>query len=111
MRTHSALALLMLTGIFGVATESFAAENKEIVAYRLVDAKTMHIDDEKVAQQYKATFTNLGVETRLDGHAGHYDLTYRCPKWESAQFGDHQSAHKWEAWLKSLGFEVAHRHD
>lgn len=111
MRTNIALGLLMLTGVVCAATDSFAAEHKEVVAYRLVNTKTMHVDDQSGAQQYQATFNNLGVETRLDGHAGHYDLTYRCPKWESAQFSDHQSAHKWEAWLKSLGFEVAHRHD
>ena len=115
MRTKIAslltLTVLTLAGIVGASAQSDAAEHKEIVSYRLVTAKTMHVDDQQSAQQYQKTFANLGVETKLDGHAGHFDLTYRCPNWESAQFTDHQSAHKWERWLKSLGFEVAHRHD
>ena len=108
----STLAFLIVVNVVDMTTASAtAAEHKETVAYRLVNARTMHIDDDKTAQQYHKTLLNLGCESRLEGHAGHFDLTYRCPQWESAQFVNHQSAHKWERWLKSLGFEVSHRHN
>ena len=105
------IAFLMAAVSAAMTQQSVAAEHKEVVAYRLVQAKTMHLDDEASAQQYRQTLLNLGCEARLSGHAGHFDLVYRCPKWESAQFASHQSAHKWERWLKSLGFEVVHRHN
>ncbi len=105
------IAILMAVGSVAMTKQSAAAEHKEVVAYRLVQTKTMHLDDEPSAQQYRKTLLNLGCEARLSGHAGHFDLAYRCPEWESAQFASHQSAHKWERWLRSLGFEVVHRHD
>lgn len=105
------LSLVTLVAFIGATEPATAAGHKEIVAYRLINAKSMHIDQQAAAQQYKNALDNLGCETSLGSHGGHFDLTYRCPNWQSAQFVDHQTAHKWQAWLQGLGFEVAHRHD
>ena len=115
--TFIALTTLAMGSLAASAAPSHAADNtvaaahQEIVAYRLVNAKTMHVDDAATARQYEAALKNLGCETRLDGHAGHFDLTYRCSQWQSAQFASHDAAHKWQHWLASLGFEVSHRHE
>jgi hypothetical protein len=109
----SALALSSILGTVapvGAADNPAAAAHAEIVAYRLVNAKTMHLDTAASAQQYEAALKNLGCETRLDGHAGHFDLTYRCSQWQTAKFDSHDAAHKWQDWLASLGFEVSHQH-
>ena len=105
--TTTTLAVLIL-GIY--ISPAPAAEHREIVSYRLEIAKTMHFDNQATATQYQSAFEQLGVQTRVDGHGGHIDLTYQCPQWQSAQFADHATAHKWQDWLQSLGFEVRHRH-
>jgi hypothetical protein len=91
------------------SVEAGAAE-KTSVQYRLTKAKTMHLDDEKTAKSYVQTFKKLGCESKLGSHAGHFDLTYKCPKWRKAEFDGHDAAHKWQKWLKSLGFETKHAH-
>jgi hypothetical protein len=68
------------------------------------------LDDKAIAQSYDRSLRRLGCEVRLNGHAAHYDLTYRCPKWRTAQFDNEDAAHQWQNWLKSLGFETAHQH-
>ena len=111
----AAIAFASFTGIVHTASaaspnEAFA-QQKEIVVYRLTSARTMHLENSATAQQYQAALKQLGCETQLEVHQGHFDLTYRCPQWESAQFESHAAAHKWHAWLASLGFEVTHRHE
>ena len=67
-------------------------------------------DDAATAKSYAQSLKKLGCDHRLDGHAGHFDLTMNCPKWRDAEFPDHGAAHKWQDWLKSLGFETKHEH-
>jgi hypothetical protein len=104
------LATVAVT-LAGVVTAHNAhAAHKEVVTYRLVKQKTIHLDDMKAAQGYHKTLSDLGCESKLNGHTGHFDLTYRCPNWREVELDNHDSAHKWEKWLKSLGFETGHNH-
>jgi len=88
-----------------VANAVYAAE-KAVVQYRLTKQKTMHLDDEKTAKSYDQSLKKLGCESKLGGHGGHFDLTYRCPKWRSAEFDGHDAAHQWQNWLKTSGFDT-----
>lgn len=105
------LFLLMLAlGLIATSTTAVNAEEAAVVAYRLVNARTMHLDGEASARQYEQTFRQLGCEVQLNGHEGHFDVAYRCREWRKAQFADHASAHKWQDWLAALGFDVQHQH-
>jgi hypothetical protein len=86
------------------------AAEKAAVQYRLVKQKTLHLDSEKSAKSVLQSLKNLGCETKLGSHNGHFDLTYRCPKWRQAEFDGHDAAHKWQDWLRKLGFETGHKH-
>lgn len=97
-------ALIVAMAIAGTADAG------EIVHFRLVRARTIELSDQATANSYSRTLTQLGCEQRLDGHEGHFHLTMRCPTWRQTEFADHDMAHKWEAWLQSLGFEVRHDH-
>jgi hypothetical protein len=99
------LAFVLCLG-FG-STRASAAE---VIQFRLVEPRTVHLDDENSARSYDKSLKDLGCESRLDGHSGHFDLTYRCPQWRQLELADHASADKWQEWLRSLGFEVGHSH-
>ena len=106
------LAIALVLSFFAADTTISGAEaaEKAVVQYRLTKQKTLHLDSEKAAKGVLQSLKNLGCETKLGSHNGHFDLTYRCPKWRSAEFDGHDAAHKWQAWLKKLGFETAHKH-
>jgi NADH dehydrogenase FAD-containing subunit len=107
-----AVFLIAVTAAFVaiVAPNTACAAEKAVVKYRLTKQKTVHLDDGKVAKGYDQLLKKLGCESKLGSHSGHYDLTYSCPKWRQAEFDGHAAAHKWQAWLKRLGFETAHKH-
>lgn len=102
------LALVALSGLVWQADGIAAAA--EIVGYRLAKTTTIHLDDANQAKSFEASLRKLGVQTRLENHNGHSDLTMSCPQWREAEFPDHATAHKWQDWLKSLGFETKHSH-
>ena len=104
------LAAVIIAFLGGVAVNAASAAEKAVVKYRLVQQKTIHLDDEKTARSYEQSLKKLGCESKLGSHGGHFDLTFRCPKWRQAAFDGHDEAHKWQNWLKSLGFETAHAH-
>ena len=109
------LKTVLLAAVVSVFVGSAAADaaystEKTVVQYRLVKQKTIHLDGEKTAKSYHQSLENLGCESKLGGHGGHFDLTYRCPKWRAAEFDGHAAAHQWQNWLKKLGFETAHKH-
>ncbi len=108
----NAVLLIAVVSVFlgGVAADAAYAAEKVVVQYRLTKQKTTHLDDEKTARSYDQSLKNLGCESKLGGHGGHFDLTYRCPKWRQAEFDGHDAAHQWQKWLKKLGFETAHKH-
>jgi hypothetical protein len=105
------LLAAVVAGFFcSVASRAASAAEKAVIQYRLEKQKTMHLDDEKTAKSHDQSLRKLGCESKLGGHSGHFDLTYRCPKWREAAFDGHDEAHRWQKWLKSLGFETAHAH-
>jgi len=104
------LAAVVSAFLGSVAADAVSAAEKAAVQYRLTKPKTIHLDDEKTARSYDQSLKKLGCESNLGGHGGHFDLTYRCPKWRQAEFDGHDAAHKWQKWLKSLGFETGHKH-
>ena len=93
----------------GVWADAACAAEKAIVQYRLTTQKTSHLHDEQTARSYDRSLKGLGCESTLGGHGGHFDLTYRCPKWRQAEFESHDAAYQWQNWLKALGFETAHQ--
>ncbi len=97
-------------GLSLASTRLLAAKSLEVLEFRLVKAKTLHLHDEKMAKSYDKSFKTLGVECRLHGHDDHFDLAVECPKWKKAEFATHAEVEKWEKWLKALGFETKHSH-
>jgi hypothetical protein len=83
---------------------------KELVAYRLVEWRTAHFDDETAAKRHFETLKRLGCEAKMDPHGGHIDVSWRCPKWHEITLPTHSAAHRWEDWLKASGFETRHEH-
>ena len=102
--------LVALAFLCSVSAKATYAAEKASIQYRLTQAKTIHLDDEKTARGYDQSLKKLGCESKLGGHGGHFDLTYRCPNWRAAEFDGHDEAHKWQNWLKKLGFETGHAH-
>jgi hypothetical protein len=80
------------------------------VAFRLAETKTSHFDDPQKAEQHREVLEKLGCEVSQGSHAGHIDLTYRCPKWRALPVASEDLAHQWEKWLKDAGFETLHGH-
>lgn len=111
-RVSRSLVVVAVFAVFsaGLTMSRAEAAEKAVVQYRLTKQKSMHLDSEKEAKSIQQSLKNLGCETKLGGHAGHFDLTYHCPKWRSAAFDGHDAAHKWQNWLKTLGFETGHKH-
>ncbi len=108
---NSVLLATVVSAFLGsLAADAAHGAEKAVVQYRLAKQKTMHLDDEKTAKSYHQSLKNLGCESKLGGHGGHFDLTYRCPKWRQAEFDGHDAARQWQSWLKKLGFETAHKH-
>ncbi|REJ65017.1 MAG: hypothetical protein DWQ31_19730 [Planctomycetota bacterium] len=104
---------LGLTVFAAALCQSFVVQDAfavEVVQYRLVQPRTVHLDDEASARNYDKTLRELGCASQLGGHNGHFDLTYQCPQWRQLELADHASADKWQEWLASLGFEVGHKH-
>ena len=107
-------ARILLTAACLVCVASFVqpaqAANSELVHFRLTDWKSMHLHDAKQVQTLHETFTKIGCECKRESHGDHYDLKVRCIKWHSISFESHADAHKWEDWLKKVGFETHHEH-
>lgn len=72
--------------------------------------KAMHLHDAKQAKTLYETLTKIGCECKTESHGDHFDLKVRCPKWKAVTFASHADAHKWEDWLKKVGFETHHEH-
>lgn len=80
------------------------------IAYRLVEPKTMHFEDPQKYAAHAEQVQKLGCEVAKNEHAGHGDLTYRCPKWKALTVANDELAHQWEEWFESSGFETLHGH-
>ncbi len=106
--------LLLVPALVAVALvvnagESFAA-GQYVVDYRLTQWKPAHFHIADKAAEFQATLKQLGCETSQRGHNGHIDVAYRCAKWRKLTTNSHDTAHRWESWLKHYGFEARHQH-
>jgi len=90
-------------------TEAQGAE-QFVVQFRLVAQRAAHFDDPRTAEQFSQGLKRLGCEVKIENHAGHLDVAYRCPQWRSLEAGSDEAAHRWEGWLKKQGFETSHQH-
>lgn len=79
----------------GMAVTASGAE-QEVLKYRLVSAKTLHLDDEATARSYVKSLKSLGCESKLANHGGHFDLSIPSMKWREASFPNHAAVTKWE---------------
>ncbi|MEZ6092135.1 MAG: hypothetical protein R3C05_29850 [Pirellulaceae bacterium] len=82
----------------------------EEVTYRIVDWKSVHLENQGQVAELKAMLQGLGCELKTTEHAGHTDLNFRCPQWKHIEVGSHDVATVWEKWLQKTGFEVKHMH-
>ncbi len=80
------------------------------VRYRLTQWKTLHFQDMGKAETHFQTVKSLGCEAKKAAHNGHTDVTYRCPQWKVMKTKSDEESHKWEKWLKAVGFETQHSH-
>jgi len=101
---------LAIASMTSLAVQSTSAADKEAVAYRLAEWKTIEFKDPNRAKVHFSTIKKLGCEVKQADHNGHVDVSYRCPKWRQIELSDHAAAHKWEDWLKASGFETQHKH-
>ncbi|MEO8495919.1 MAG: hypothetical protein ABI614_12665 [Planctomycetota bacterium] len=108
----SALKSLVIVVSFACcfAIGSLKADSLEKVDFRLMEWKSFHFDEADQAKQYYETFKGIGCECKQDTHGDHFDVSFRCPKWQSLTLKSHTEAHKWEAFLKKAGFETKHEH-
>lgn len=102
--------LLLLAALAWTFTSSTQAAEKELVDYRLPKWKRKHMHDTKKADMLVETLKKLGCEVKKHAHGNHFDVAYRCPEWRRITLDSHSTAHRWESWLKSVGFETRHQH-
>lgn len=100
----------LIVGCLAVIAITNSAKAAESIAYRLAEAKEMHFDDARKAEQHLVAVKKLGCEAQLDSHSGHTDVTYRAAKWQVMEVATDKLAHQWEGWLKKAGFETIHGH-
>ncbi|MGH7200184.1 MAG: hypothetical protein ACREJB_06235 [Planctomycetaceae bacterium] len=110
LNSRRRLAALTSLVLLGTMTHAASAAEKEIVAYRLTEWKTLHFHDGGKANTHYETVKKLGCEVKKQGHGDHVDVAYRCPQWRQISLTSHEHAHGWERWLKNSGFEVRHEH-
>jgi hypothetical protein len=111
LKRRIAIAAGLAVALAGaILVPSAAAADKEVVAYRLVNWKTIEFEDMQKGKLHLATIKKLGCEAKEVPHSGHMDVSYRCPEWREMELKTHDSAHQWENWLKASGFETKHSH-
>ena len=69
------------------ASAAQAPPAESTIAYRLVEPKTMHFEDPQKYAAHTDQVQKLGCEVAKNEHAGHGDVTYRCPKVEVVDGG------------------------
>lgn len=114
------LGCLSSTPVWSQQTDAHAGHNHgdhadhahggETLAFVLPEWKTIHFEDAAKAQQHLEMVKQLGCEVKQGKHAGHIDLSYRCPNWKSMEVKTHALAEQWSGWLKGSGFDVSHGH-
>ncbi|GAB5406722.1 MAG: hypothetical protein Aurels2KO_49530 [Aureliella sp.] len=97
-----------------VAKEKPAAQegsaHVEVVQYRAVETKTLHVHQPAEAAEALAIFRALGCEAKQVSHGNHKDLQVTCKQWREIVLPNHETAGSWETYLKTRGFETKHEH-
>lgn len=106
----SAAVAILATINLSVAMAAQPPAEESTIAYRLVDGKTMHFDDQQKATDHLQAVQRLGCEVAQAEHAGHGDVSYRCTKWKTLTVENDKLAHQWQEWLTGAGFETLHGH-
>lgn len=106
------LSAALLGGIEdGAVAQSPAHKQRDLVlAHRLVEWETKHLQNSVKAAQHAEALQKLGAEVKVDRHEGHADVRYRSPQWAALRVNTDELAHQWEDWLKAAGFETLHGH-
>ena len=94
----------------GTVSRAQTPAAESTIAFRLTEPKTIHFDDAQKYSAHLAQVQKLGCEVTQGEHAGHGDVTYRCPKWTALTVASDELAHQWEEWLEGAGFETLHGH-
>ena len=80
------------------------------VSYRLPENQHAHLHDAAEAAQIVSIFKMLGCNVETSDHNGHLDLSVACQEWITMGVESEDTAHQWQAWLDSNGFETKHTH-
>lgn len=108
------LASRRFSWVFSLAAACWAAAmggaanaaEREVLRFRLLKWKALHVDDANTAKSHLAMFKKIGCEAEQARHADHFDVKYRCAKWRQLSFRSHREAHQWAHWLDANGFET-----
>ncbi|HEY1065944.1 MAG TPA: hypothetical protein VGE52_07535 [Pirellulales bacterium] len=108
---RQSVRIAVVTCVLTLGTTGVALAQEYAVTYKLSKWTSKHFKTEAAAQK-DAEFLekNLGCEVQLHAHDGHFDVTYRCEKWQQLTLKSDDEAHEWQAWLKKRGFETQHTH-
>lgn len=87
-----------------------STEAAESIAYRLPEWHEQHFEDPAKAELHLQTVKNLKCEAKKVDDAGHEDIVYLAPKWQSLELATDELAHQWADWLQVAGFEMVHGH-
>jgi len=104
------LASLVLAVAAIVTQSNVHAAKKYYVDFRSVQWKTAHYNNPQVAEERFKTLQSLQCDVQKFAHNGHTDVKYRQAKWRVLSFDTDEEAHKWQHWLKTMGFETRHEH-
>ncbi len=80
------------------------------VRFRMPKERSTHIHDANQLEMMTTMLGILGCTVKTNKHNGHVDLSVSCPEWATIGVPNDQSAHDWQAWLNSNGFETQHAH-
>ena len=67
------VAEVVAIAICAVGSSAWAGET---LRFRHAEPKTVHLKDEKSAKSYEQSLKTLGIPAKLNGHAGHFDLSF-----------------------------------
>lgn len=104
------IAFLVMALAVTITAGSLSAAKKWTVSYFMPQWKTLHFDNAKTAESRGKTLKSLGCEVEVKAHNGHTDVKYRQTKWTVLSFKSDDEAHKWQHWLKKMGFQTKHTH-
>jgi hypothetical protein len=84
------------------------ADKKLILAFRMQNWKTQHLNDASQAQKQVTTLKQLGCEVKQSQHNGHIDVAWRTVLWKSLALDSQEQLQQWKSWLDLAGFDTLH---